>query len=98
MVKLNTKETIITSIRDDLRLSLEVILTDPAFNHMIEDLINAKNKNELSGLMANKLLEGYHYGLMMCYNLLKKYDKLQVYDVIEGFDEKNFIKGYLKHA
>ena len=98
MVELDTNGVIITAIKDDLKLGLEEILTDPAFNHMIEDLINAKNKNELSGLMANKLLEGYHYGLMMCYNLLKKYDKLQVYDVIEGFDEKNFIKGYLKHA
>ncbi len=96
MVELDTNGVIITAIKDDLKLGLEEILKDPAFGQMIEDLINAKNKEELSNIMANKFLDGYHNGLMKCYDLLKKYDRLQVYEAIESFDENGFYKRLLK--
>ena len=95
-ISLDTKDTIISLIKQDTRLGLEVILKDPAFSHMIGDLINVKNKNELSSLIINKFLEGYYSGLMRCYDLLKQYDKLQVYEAIDNFDRDESYKEVLK--
>ena len=96
MVELNTEETIVTSIIGDNRSTLEVILKDPAFDHTVKDLIDAKNKDQIKDMIADKFLEGYHHGLMMCYNLLKQYDRQQVYDAIDSWDGEKFYKEALK--
>lgn len=93
-IELDTRETIVQSLDKIVQETVMEFSKDPTFIHMLNDLIYAKNKDEIMNLIKARFLEGYKFGLEKSYDLLRKYDKQQVYEAIERFSDDKFIKKY----
>lgn len=93
-IGLDMRETIVQSLDKVVQETVMEFSKDPAFIHMLNDLIYAKNKDEIMNLIKARFLEGYKFGLEKSYDLLRKYDKQQVYEAIERFSDDEFIKKY----
>lgn len=93
-VALDMRETIIQSLDKVVQETVMEFSKDPAFIQMVNDLIDAENKDEIMNLIKARFLEGYKFGLEKSYDLLRKYDKQQVYEAIERFSDDEFIKKY----